>query len=78
MDKFIIEYKSRVNGVDKTTFHEKISLTDPNRLDVMNVYTEHISYDKSKAMVFYDREEAEKVCALFGRVRIHVGTVVKK
>jgi hypothetical protein len=78
MDKFIIEYKSRVNGVDKTTFHEKISITDPNRLDVMNVYTEHISSDKSKAMVFYIREEAEQVCALFNRIHIHVGTVIKK
>jgi hypothetical protein len=58
-------------------FHEKISLTDPNRLDVMNVYTEHISFDKSKAMVFYDREEAEKVSVLFGN-SIHVGKVVKK
>ena len=78
MDKFIIEYKSKVNGVDKTTFHEKISITDPNRLDVMNVYTEHISYDKSKAMVFYIREEAEQVCALFNRIHIHAGTVIKK
>ena len=78
MDKFIIKYTTKINGEEKMSFHEKISLTDPNRLDVMNVYTEHISYDKSKAMVFYDREEAEKVCALFGRVRIHVGTVVKK
>ena len=78
MDKFIIKYTTRINGEDKMAFHEKISLTDPNRLDVMNVYTEHISFDKSKAMVFYDHEEAEKVCALFGRVRIHVGTVIKK
>ena len=78
MDKFIIKYTTRINGEDKMAFHEKISLTDSNRLDVMNVYTEHISCDKSKAMVFYDREEAEKVCALFGRVRIHVGTVIKK
>ena len=77
MDKFIIKYTTRVNGEDKMAFHEKISLTDPNRLDVMNVYTEHISFDKSKAMVFYDREEAEKGSVLFGN-SIHVGKVVKK
>lgn len=77
MDKFIIKYTTRVNGEDKTAFHEKISLTDPNRLDVMNVYTEHISFDKSKAMVFYDREEAEKVSVLFGN-SIHTGKVIKK
>jgi len=77
METFIIKYKSRVDGEEKTTFHEKISLTDPNRLDVMNVYTEHISFDKSKAMVFYDREEAEKVSVLFGN-SIHTGKVVKK
>ena len=77
METFIIKYKSRVNGEEKITFHEKISLTDPNRLDVMNVYTEHISYDKSKAMVFYDREEAEKVCVLFGH-KFHAGKVIKK
>jgi hypothetical protein len=71
MDKFIIKYTTRVNG------EEKISLTDPNRLDVMNVYTEHISFEKSKAMVFYDREEAEKVCVLFGN-SIHTGKVIKK
>jgi hypothetical protein len=78
MDKFIIEYKSKINGEEKTTFHEKISITDPDRLDVMNVYTEHISSDKSKAMVFYIREEAEQVCALFNRIHIHKGTVIKK
>lgn len=77
METFIIQYNSKVNGEEKTTFHEKISLTDPNRLDVMNVYTEHISFDKSKAMVFYAREEAEKVCALFGN-SVHIGKVVKK
>jgi dsDNA-binding SOS-regulon protein len=77
METFIIKYTTRVNGEDKMAFHEKISLTDPNRLDVMNVYTEHISFDKSKAMVFYDREEAEKVSVLFGN-SIHVGKVVKK
>ena len=77
METFIIKYKSRVDGEEKTTFHEKISLTDPNRLDVMNVYTEHISFDKSKAMVFYDRYEAEKVCDFFGHT-YHVGKVIKK
>ena len=46
METFIIKYKSRVNGEEKIAFHEKISITDPNRLDVMNVYTEHISFDK--------------------------------
>jgi hypothetical protein len=77
MDKFIIQYNTRINGEDKMAFHEKISLTDPNRLDVMNVYTEHISFVKSKAMVFYDHEEAEKVCVLFGN-SIHIGKVIKK
>jgi hypothetical protein len=77
METFIIKYKSRFNGEEKIAFHEKISITDPNRLDVMNVYTEHISFDKSKAMVFYDREEAEKVCVLFGH-KFHVGKVIKK
>jgi dsDNA-binding SOS-regulon protein len=77
MDKFIIKYTTRVNGEEKMAFHEKISLTNPNRLDIMNVYVEHISFDKSKAMVFYDREEAEKVSVLFGN-SIHVGKVVKK
>jgi hypothetical protein len=78
METFIIEYKSKVNGEEKIAFHEKISITDPNRLDVMNVYTEHISFDKSKAMVFYIREEAEQVCALFNRIHIHTGAVIKK
>ena len=78
METIIIKYKSKVNGEEKIAFHEKISITDPNRLDVMNVYTEHISYDKSKAMVFYIREEAEQVCALFNRIHIHAGTVIKK
>jgi hypothetical protein len=77
MEKFIIKYKTRIEGVDKISYHEKICLTDPNRLDVMNIYTEHVSFDKSKAMAFYDREEAEKVCALFGN-SVHVGKVVKK
>lgn len=77
MKKFIIKYTSKINGEIKTTFHEKISITDENRLDVMNVYTEHISSNKSKAMVFYTREEAEKVCSMFGN-NFHVGEVVEK
>lgn len=77
MATFIIKYKTKVNGENKVTFHEKISITDSNRLDVMNVYTEHISFDKSKAMVFYDREEAEKICALFSN-SVHIGKVIQK
>jgi len=77
MKTFIIKYKSKFDGEEKISFHEKISLTDPNRLDVMNVYTEHISFDKSRAMVFYDREEAEKVCVLFVN-KYHIGKVIQK
>lgn len=76
MKTFIIKYKSKFDGEDKIAFHEKISLTDPNRL-FMNAYTEHISFDKSKAMVFYEREEAEKVCALFSH-KYHIGKVIQK
>lgn len=77
MDKFIIKYKSRIDGAEKETFHHTIVENDTSR-GFMNVYSEHITTDKKQAKVFYTREEAEKVVGLFGDDKIHVGKVIKK
>ena len=76
MDKFIIEYKSRVNGEDVITYHVDISVTDPKR-GAMNVYTEHISTINSQARIFYSRQEAEQVSSLFSS-SLHTPSIIKK
>ena len=77
MDKFIIKYKSRMDGKNVDTFHTGISEARPESL-VMNVYAEHISLFRANAKVFYTREEAEKICSLFNCNKIHKGKVIKK
>lgn len=76
MDKFIIKYKTRIMGVDTISYHAGISLVDSKR-GFMNVYSESISTDKSKAQVFFTREEAEKVSSLFAGP-LHIAKVIKK
>lgn len=76
MEKFIIKYKSRFDGKDVDTFHTGISEVNENR-GFMNVYCEHISGVRAEAKVFFTRNEAEKVCALFSN-SIHKGKVIKK
>ena len=76
MNKYIIKYKTKVNGTDKTTYHENITPNTNN--SVMNVYVEHVTEDRKKAKVFYDQEEAQKVCAMFSKPGYHLGGVIKK
>ena len=65
MEKYIIQYKMKINGKMETVFHENI--TPSERTDTMNVYVEHLTSDKKKAKIFYDKEEAELVDKLFSR-----------
>lgn len=76
MEKYIVKYKSKVNGNYIETFHVSISETNPN-LKTMNAYTENISTLKQDARIFYDRQEAEKVINFFENI-FHIGKVIKK
>lgn len=76
MNKFIIKTKTKVNGVEEDGYHQKISETRKS-IGATNVYTEHITSDINKAKVFYDIQEAERVCNLFAITGVHKGRVVE-
>jgi len=73
MDKFKIKIKCKINGYFKTFYHEDISNQKNN--EVMNVYAEHITDKISKAKVFYDKDEAERIGKLFDN-DYHVSEVI--
>jgi hypothetical protein len=77
METFIIKYKMRIDGDDDVTaFHENIKNCE--NLSVMNVYVEHITYDKKKAKVFFDKEEAERVAKMFEGTFQHIAEIVTR
>lgn len=63
MAKYIIEYTTTINGGKIKTYHEKISIND--NLSANNIYVEHITPDIKKAIIFYDKDEAEKISNVF-------------
>lgn len=63
MQKYMIEYQTKINGGTIRTYHEKIGINDNS--ETMNVYVEYLTSDVKTAMVFHDREEAVKISKLF-------------
>ena len=76
MNKFIISYKMTIEGIPRNSYHSGITPTDTSR-GFMNTYTEHLCSNRKEATVFFRREEAEKVCALFSSVH-QIGKVINK
>lgn len=62
MEKYIIELETKINDEWCKSYHQMISQS--NRKDTMNVYEEHITFEKKQAKRFYDKEEAEKYSVL--------------
>jgi hypothetical protein len=63
MQKYMIEYQTKINGGTIRAYHEKIGINDNS--ETMNVYVEYLTLDVKTAMVFHDREEAVKISKLF-------------
>jgi hypothetical protein len=63
MDKYIIEWETIVGGETKTHYHEKMEYNSND--GVMNVYVEHITSEKKKALRFYNENEAINVARMF-------------
>jgi hypothetical protein len=63
MEKYLIELETKVNGKWEKGYHE--TLTESTNKQAMNVYVEHVTYDKRKAKRFYDKEEAQRFATLF-------------
>ena len=60
---YIIKYLIRVDGKLKILYHENITLSTSK--ECSNVYMEHLTSYKKKALVFYTKEEAVKIADLF-------------
>jgi len=63
MERYIIKYNAKVNGINIKLYHESININQHE--DTMNVYVESVTTDRKLAKVFYDKEEAIKVSNLF-------------
>ena len=72
MEKYIIKYRTQINGVSRTCYHETISVNE--RLDTNNVYVEHINYERRKAKRFFDIDEANKIANLFSN-EYHIASI---
>lgn len=75
MEKYLIQYATKVNGEYVTLYHESIILNTIK--DSMNVYVESLTTDIKLARVFYEREEAFKVSQLFDSLQ-YEHTIIKK
>lgn len=74
MEKYIIEYDSKVNGINIKLYHESININQHE--DTMNVYVESLTTDIKIAKIFYDKEEAIKVSNLFAYEH-QIPTIIK-
>lgn len=63
MEKYIIEI--RLGGTKSETKFYFETITECKNKEVMNVFVEHITKDKTKAKRFYDIEEAIRFQKLF-------------
>ena len=72
MEKYIIKYRTKVNGGYRTSYHETISVNE--RLDTNNVYVEHVNYERKKARRFFDIDEADKIANLFSN-EFHLASI---
>lgn len=64
MEKYIIERILRGTLSENKFYFETVK--ECTNKEVMNVFEEHITRDKSKAKRFYDKEEAQRFADLFG------------
>jgi len=63
MDKYIIKWETIVDSETKTYYHEKMELNSND--SAMNVYAEHITSEKKKALRFHKEDEAINVARMF-------------
>ena len=56
---YIIERKMKVDGKGKMLYHQTLEQRDPKNLAVTNVYVEHMTFNKKKALRFYDINEVQ-------------------
>lgn len=75
MEKYLIQYQTKVNGEYVTLYHESIILNTIK--DSMNAYVESLTTDIKLARIFYEREEAIKVAHLFDSLQ-YEQTIIKK
>ena len=61
---YLIKFKTRVNGETKVYYHENLSINAPKR-GFCNTYCQHITTDKSKALLFFLKKEAERMANFF-------------
>lgn len=65
----------KIDGKFIKGFHEKIELNPSN--DSNNVYVEHITSEKKKALRFFERSEAEKIASVFACLLVQIPTIVE-
>ena len=75
MEKYLIQYQTKVNGDYVTLYHESIIINTIK--DSMNAYVESLTTDIKLARVFYEWEEAVKVAQLFDSLQ-YEQTIIKK
>lgn len=73
--RYIIKVILTQPGNTEALYHEKLELT--TNKSVTNVYTQHLTSDKKKALVFYDKDEADKM-AVFLTDSFLKASVIKK
>jgi hypothetical protein len=75
MEKYLIQYATKVNGEYVVLYHESIILNTIK--DSTNAYVESLTTDIKLARVFYEWEEAVKVAQLFDSLQ-YDKTIIKK
>jgi hypothetical protein len=73
--QYIIKVILTQPGNTETLYHEKLELS--KNKSATNVYVQHLTSDKKKALIFYDKEEADKM-AVFVTDSFLKASVIKK
>jgi hypothetical protein len=61
---YILKFNIKVEGVVNTYYHEKITVNN-NKKGAVNTYVQNITKEKSNALQFFEKEEAERLAIFF-------------
>jgi hypothetical protein len=61
---YLLKFNIKVNGVIGIYYHENITINH-NKKGAVNTYVQHITKEKSNALEFFEKDEAERLAVFF-------------
>jgi hypothetical protein len=61
---YLLKFNIKVDGIIGSYYHENIT-TNNNKKGAVNTYVQHITKEKSNALEFFEKDEAERLAVFF-------------